>query len=271
MGIRGAVVDEKPETGAHPSGTGGTGEAHGHRVTADGNSRAVADPGPAHETATGRAGRNSAPSNGPVFVDATGRRGRTWRRAGTITAICCACYATTLVATLVGGDSTAPLLRLPRAMGLDRGTTPGTEGDGRTPSPATEQGGGATGKTPRPATVIPEPRGASADPAAVPLIDTVPSGAATEAPVDVPTPGSGGGATPKPSAPATGAGSGTGTKAPGAGARPDSPAPAPSDDDGTDTGTGTGAEGPDDEGTSGARGPLGTLVGGLLEGLLGGG
>ncbi|MFG2429580.1 hypothetical protein [Streptomyces sp. NPDC048590] len=266
MGIRGAVVDEKPETGARPGGTGGTGEAHGRQVTVDGNSRAVADVSPAHETAAGRAGRNPAPSNGPVFVDATGRRGRTWRRTGTITAICCACYATTLVATLVGGDSTAPFLRLPRAMGLDRGTTPGAEGDGRTPSPATEQGGGATGKKPRPATaatVTPEPRRASADPAAVPLIDTVPSGAATEAPVDAPSPGSAGGATPKPSAPATGAGSGT--VDPGAGARPDSPAPAPSD------GTGTGTEGPDDDGTSGARGPLGTLVGGLLDGLLGGG
>ncbi|MFG2924574.1 hypothetical protein ACGFYA_24125 [Streptomyces sp. NPDC048305] len=263
MGIRGAVVDEKPDTGARP------GEAHGHQVTADGNARAMADAGPAHEPATGRADRDAAPSSGPVFVDATGRRGRTWRRAGTITAICCACYATTLVATLVGGDSTAPFLRLPRAMGLDRGTTSGAEGDGRTPSPATEQGSGATGKKPRRATaptVTPEPRGASADPAAVPLIDTVPSGAATEAPVDAPSPGSAGGATPKPSAPATGTTGGTGTKDPGAAALPDSPTPASSDDDG-----GTGTEGPDDEGTSGARGPLGTLVGGLLDGLLGGG
>ncbi|MEV6263899.1 hypothetical protein AB0M42_24525 [Streptomyces sp. NPDC051784] len=266
MGIRGAVVDEKRETGARPNGHGGTGEARGCRVTAD---VAMADVSPADETAPGRTSRNPEPSNGPVFVDATGRRGRTWRRAGTITAICCACYATTLVASLVGGDSTAPFLRLPRAMGLDPDATPGTaEGDGRTPSPATEQGGGATGKKPRPATtatVAPEPRGASADPAAVPLIDPVPSVASTEAPVDAPSPAPGSrGGTPEPSAPATGTEGGTGTKGPGAGARPDSPAPAPSEE-------GTSTEGPDGEGTSGARGPLGTLVGGLLDGLLGSG
>nr|WSS65922.1 hypothetical protein OG284_34070 [Streptomyces sp. NBC_01177] len=63
-----------------------------------------------------------APSARPVFVDTTGRRSRTWRRAGAVTALCCVCYATTVAASLVGGDSSAPFLQLPRAMGLERGT-----------------------------------------------------------------------------------------------------------------------------------------------------
>lgn len=70
---------------------------------------------------SGAHGRDAGlPSGRPVFVDVTGRRGRTWRRAGTVTALCCACYATTVGIALVGGDSSAPFLHMPRAMGLAR-------------------------------------------------------------------------------------------------------------------------------------------------------
>lgn len=48
-----------------------------------------------------------------MFVDASGRRGRTFRRFGWAVTIVCACYATTVAASLVGGDSGAPFLRIP--------------------------------------------------------------------------------------------------------------------------------------------------------------
>ncbi|WP_323180992.1 hypothetical protein [Streptomyces sp. NBC_01142] len=49
-------------------------------------------------------------SDGPVFVDESGRRSKKFRRLGWVLAIACACYAVTLVAALVGGNSTAPWL-----------------------------------------------------------------------------------------------------------------------------------------------------------------
>lgn len=48
-----------------------------------------------------------------MFVDASGRRGRTFRRFGWAVTVVCACYATTVAASLVGGDSGAPFLRIP--------------------------------------------------------------------------------------------------------------------------------------------------------------
>ncbi|AXG78132.1 hypothetical protein DVK44_10910 [Streptomyces paludis] len=54
-------------------------------------------------------------ADGPVFVDESGRRSKKLRRAGWVVAIACACYAMTVVAALVGGDSNAPWLPIPGA------------------------------------------------------------------------------------------------------------------------------------------------------------
>lgn len=48
-----------------------------------------------------------------IFVDASGRRSRTFRRFGWAVTIVCACYATTVAASLVGGSSGAPFLQIP--------------------------------------------------------------------------------------------------------------------------------------------------------------
>lgn len=48
-----------------------------------------------------------------VFVDASGRRSRTFRRFGWAVAVVCACYATTVAASLIGGNSSAPFLQIP--------------------------------------------------------------------------------------------------------------------------------------------------------------
>ncbi|MER5464806.1 hypothetical protein ABT010_29805 [Streptomyces sp. NPDC002668] len=45
-----------------------------------------------------------------MFVDESGRRSKKFRRLGWVFAFACACYAVTLVAALVGGNSTAPWL-----------------------------------------------------------------------------------------------------------------------------------------------------------------
>ncbi|MFG2597130.1 hypothetical protein [Streptomyces sp. NPDC048462] len=89
---------------------------------------------------TVRSSGQVAHSSGPVFVDASGRRSRTWRRAGVITALVCSCYATTVVATLIGGDSSAPFLELPRAMGMTRE---------KAPSPSPEAVGGVSDAAPQ--------------------------------------------------------------------------------------------------------------------------
>ncbi|MFC8081000.1 hypothetical protein ACFUN8_36335 [Streptomyces sp. NPDC057307] len=57
--------------------------------------------------------RDSEARTRQVFVDTSGRRGRTFRRFGWAVAIVCACYATTVAASLVGGSSGAPFLRIP--------------------------------------------------------------------------------------------------------------------------------------------------------------
>lgn len=98
----------------------------------------------------GEAGRggHQGTSARPVFVDSTGRRNRTWRRAGTVATLCCACYATTVAVALVGGDSSAPFLQLPRAMAAERqpetqpsaGSTPGTPGSSAPAFPAQPSG-----------------------------------------------------------------------------------------------------------------------------------
>lgn len=62
-----------------------------------------------------------------VFVDASGRRGRTLRRFGWVVTVVCACYATTVAASLVGGDSGAPFLRIP---GVTEGMAEAVEAEG---------------------------------------------------------------------------------------------------------------------------------------------
>ncbi|MET4921781.1 hypothetical protein P3L51_05375 [Streptomyces sp. PSRA5] len=57
--------------------------------------------------------RDSELEKRPVFVDASGRRGRTFRRFGWAVAVVCACYATTVAASLIGGSSSAPFLQIP--------------------------------------------------------------------------------------------------------------------------------------------------------------
>lgn len=81
--------------------------------------------------------RDSAHNDGPhtdgraeprsVFVDASGRRSRTLRRFGWAVTIVCACYATTVAASLVGGSSGAPFLRIP---GVSEGVAEAAEAQG---------------------------------------------------------------------------------------------------------------------------------------------
>jgi hypothetical protein len=47
-------------------------------------------------------------SDRPVFVDETGRRGKQVRRLGCFLSIVCICFAAAIVATLIGGNSSAP-------------------------------------------------------------------------------------------------------------------------------------------------------------------
>ncbi|MEV3929313.1 MULTISPECIES: hypothetical protein [unclassified Streptomyces] len=242
--------------------------------TEPGNTADAPPPGKAPATFAGRpAPRGPAPSTGPVFVDMTGRRSRTWRRAGTIAALCCACYATTLVATLIGSDSSAPFLQLPRAMGLERegaaspapdgGQKPAGEAADGTAVPATS---GAAVPSRSAEAVTPQSLRASSGPSDIPVVETGHTAAPPKAAEPVaPGPavqdaGDDAASATKPStAPDTGAESGAGT-GDGSGNGAGNETPADSDDDAP-------ATEPEDTAASGH--PLGDLVGGLLGGLLG--
>lgn len=63
-----------------------------------------------------------------VFVDSSGRRSRTFRRFGWAVTVVCACYATTVAASLVGGSSGAPFLPIP---GVVEGVAEAAEAEGR--------------------------------------------------------------------------------------------------------------------------------------------
>ncbi|MER6616538.1 hypothetical protein [Streptomyces xantholiticus] len=82
-------------------GTGYTHEPHEVTIQLDGLGRKLRDlpiePIVAPDSA-----------EGPVFVDESGRRSKKFRRIGWVLAAACACYAITLVAALLGGDSSAP-------------------------------------------------------------------------------------------------------------------------------------------------------------------
>ncbi|MFD3487307.1 hypothetical protein [Streptomyces sp. NPDC058665] len=85
-------------------------------VELDGLGRQLSElPGPAMDAdgGPGPAARAADGSEGPVFVDASGRRSKKLRRLGWVLAIASACYAVALVASLMGGDSSAPWLQIP--------------------------------------------------------------------------------------------------------------------------------------------------------------
>ncbi|MEV8333804.1 hypothetical protein OG501_25610 [Streptomyces niveus] len=83
-------------------------------VELDGLGRQLSElPGRAADGTGIPAARAADSSDGPVFVDASGRRSKKLRRLGWVLAIASACYAIALVAALIGGNSTAPLLQIP--------------------------------------------------------------------------------------------------------------------------------------------------------------
>ncbi|MFE4174996.1 hypothetical protein ACFRR7_23595 [Streptomyces sp. NPDC056909] len=99
------------------------------------------EPGPARES--------GPESDGPVFVDASGRRSKTFRRAGWIVAIACACYAVMLVVALIGGSSSAPWLQIPGLADEKKPDTVQIQ-----PTPTTSESAGAT---PGPTDATPSP------------------------------------------------------------------------------------------------------------------
>lgn len=83
------------------AGTGHTHEPHEVTIQLDGLGRQLRDL-PVEPIAVQES------DEGPVFVDESGRRSKKLRRIGWVLAAACACYAITLAAALVGGDSSAP-------------------------------------------------------------------------------------------------------------------------------------------------------------------
>ncbi len=104
---------------------------------------------PAQESGPAR-GAGPELSDGPVFVDASGRRSKTFRRAGWIVAIACACYALTLVIALIGGSSSAPWLQIPGLADEQRPDTVEIQ-----PAPTTSPSAGAAPGAPGVTTATP--------------------------------------------------------------------------------------------------------------------
>ncbi|MFE1957010.1 hypothetical protein [Streptomyces sp. NPDC059479] len=138
--------------------TGHTHEPNDVTIELDGVGRQLSElPTGTHPAQESGPAREAGPelSDGPVFVDASGRRSKTFRRAGWIVAIACACYAVTLVVALIGGSSSAPWLQIPGladekksdtveiqptpTTSLSVGATPGVPGV-TTPSPTDSNG-----------------------------------------------------------------------------------------------------------------------------------
>ncbi|WP_406465356.1 hypothetical protein OHB07_31080 [Streptomyces sp. NBC_00111] len=277
MGIASAPADEVRErrrqqalagtgegaTGEGSAGGGSTGDPadvlRAAGSPADGDPETATDSPPT--PADGRpATRVPAPSTGPVFLDLSGRRSRTWRRAGTIAALCCVCYATTLVATLIGSDSSAPFLRLPRAMGLDRETGPRpapSSDSSRSASPSPGPADGTTGPGVLAAAgpslsagpTAREVLRASPGPSDVPVVDARPTAPPRASASGPPAQDAGGGGS-STAEPSTGPGTGAGSETP--------------------AGNGDGGQGSEPEDPPSGSGPLGDLVGDLVGGLLGG-
>ncbi|MEU5165473.1 hypothetical protein [Streptomyces mutomycini] len=280
MGISGATVNDVRDDGAAAE-----------EPDTDRSGRPRSDGAPITlQGPTGSGGASLTPAGGdvpgscfevpparPVFVDTTGRRGRTWRRTGVVTALCCAAYATTVAAALVGGDSNAPYLQLPRMMGLEREVdeqsarsrdeeraAPVAEPVPTAPGPAAP-GPGVSGQAlsdpadPSAAVGVhvPQPLEVSADPVGIPVAAGRPAAPAPGGQVAAP--------------PASGGGTQSGESAQGATEKPSSPAPEGGSGSGSEEATGGGddAHGHEADGTASPGGPLGDLLGGLLGGLLG--
>ncbi|MFE2379291.1 hypothetical protein [Streptomyces sp. NPDC059398] len=189
-------------------------------------------PGPGGSAGSER-GDSAPAADRPVFVDASGRRGRQYRRIGWLIALACASYAVLLVATVVGGDSTAPWLLIPgpahgkkAETGRDPAThaaspAPGVRDPGATPAPVPVNV--ASAGAPEPATAVspgvrvtPAPPGTGSarqggaaesgtSSTSAPPVRAPGAGSADPAPV-VSAPPSGGGHSPSPAAPAPSAG-----------------------------------------------------------------
>ncbi|MEV7088755.1 hypothetical protein AB0O07_23195 [Streptomyces sp. NPDC093085] len=151
---------------------------------------------------------------GPVFVDESGRRSKKLRRAGWVVAAACACYAVTVVAALVGGDSSAPWLPIP---GLADKKNPDTVQIQPAPSESPSAGGPSGDPSASPSATDPGDTVVSRNPG------TVTTGATGSAP----------GTTNSPSPTASSPDSGT-VPAPGGSPEPGT---------GSDNGGGTGATG----------------------------
>ncbi|MFF1420594.1 hypothetical protein [Streptomyces sp. NPDC058280] len=163
-------------------------------------------------------------SDRPVFVDASGRRSKKFRRAGWVVAIACACYAMTLVAALVGGNSSAPWLQIPGLADKKKPDTVEIQ-----PAPTTSVSVSVT-----PGASAPTPTATDANGAVIPL----PSDSATPGASGEPEPGTSVSAKPPKASPGAG-----GTKPdPGTSVDPGSD---PGGDPGTTGGTGGEPQQPD--------------------------
>ncbi|MER5893903.1 hypothetical protein ABT105_12910, partial [Streptomyces sp. NPDC001876] len=187
MGIRSATVDEVRSVRADRATGDETDGCQGDAPRRGSGANRVEDPVVDGRAPTAAAvgddadSRTVVPPTRAVFVDSTGKRSRTWRRAGAVTALCCTCYATTVVAALIGGDSSAPFFQLPRALGLEReaGERPAESRDASptesalgTPGPVTpdqERLSAAARPT------VQRPIEASFDPADIPTVDAAPT------------------------------------------------------------------------------------------------
>ncbi|MFD4139468.1 hypothetical protein [Streptomyces sp. NPDC058572] len=174
------MCEQSVEKWQEDAGTGVTHERHEVTVQLSGpglrpNSRQPA-PGAAQDG-----------SDGPVFVDESGRRSRKFRRIGWLLVAACACYAITLVAALMSGNSAAPFLP-----GLGRAEDKQAEQVEIQPAPTDRASGVATpGSTPGAPTpsdssgaALPQPSGSASGSSSLPA---------------VPVPGASGSAPAKPS------------------------------------------------------------------------
>ncbi|AEN14254.1 MULTISPECIES: hypothetical protein [unclassified Streptomyces] len=264
-GRDGARKDQ--DAGADEARAGRAGDAAPRHVVEAGGEAVGTMASTPHVLVPSRKGR-TRPA-GPVFVDVTGRRGRTWRRAGFVAGLACACYAAAVAAALVGGDSGAPFLQLPRAMGADRPTEarPSPTSGGSREVPPSASGAASASGVPgadRPSVAswsgVPDAPGASprtTDDARDEVTPTrsLPGGQAADGTADTP-PGGGSGEAPAPAPTTTSAP----TQETGGIAQPTTAPP----------GSGSGSvDEPQTEEAAPSGGPLGNLVGGLLGGLLG--
>ncbi|MFI1397850.1 hypothetical protein [Streptomyces sp. NPDC020681] len=165
-------------------------------------------------------------SDGPVFVDESGRRSKKFRRVGWVLAAACACYAVTLVAALIGGDSTAPLLPGFGQQDKERSGSvevQPTAGVGA-PTVATPFAPGAPTPTDAVGSPVPGPTGSASGTVSGGLpADPAPgtSGSAS--------PNTSGGGAPVPGAPSSSSSPGGGGTAPGPDPGGSPPGPSPSD------------------------------------------